>query len=113
DSAAYRAGLRLSDQIRRFCGVEVRSANHFASTLGTYPAHWPVELVYQRGGQPTRIRFRMDELPMPQPKGGPAGAAHKKPDPFAEGPLTQAANRRAVKRAIDMYRQAIGGIEAA
>src|SRR5436309_14061605 len=38
---------------------------------------------------------------------------HKRIDPFAESPATQAANRRAVKRAFDLYSQASGGAESA
>jgi S1-C subfamily serine protease len=113
DGGAYRAGLRLGDQVLRFGGVEIRSANHFASQVGTYPARWPIELVYQREGKMERARFRLDTLPMPEQKRGRLPPGHEKVDPFAETPVTQAANRRAVRRALRMYQSALGGTEAA
>jgi S1-C subfamily serine protease len=115
DSAAFRSGLRVGDQVVRFGGVDIRSANQFASQLGSYPANWPVELVYQRDGKTIRNRFRLDALPLPEPRRRPGGGprAPKRPDPFADTPATNAANRRAAKLAFERYLTAIGGQDAA
>ncbi|HUN81185.1 MAG TPA: trypsin-like peptidase domain-containing protein, partial [Phycisphaerae bacterium] len=101
DSAAYRAGLRLNDRVQRFGGVDVRSANHFASLLGTYPAGWPVEIVFRHDQSILKSVVRMDALPLPAPRKSPHG--RKTFDPFAPTSETRAANRRAVRRAIDLY----------
>lgn len=51
DASAYNAGLRVGDKLLRFDDLPVRSPNHFASLLGTYPAHWPVPIDYEREGK--------------------------------------------------------------
>lgn len=59
----------------------------------------------------TRVAvFRLENLPFPKAKGslGAEGAF----DPLAPHPVTQAANHRAVRRALAMYRRAIGRAEA-
>jgi len=140
DSPAYAAGLRLGDRIVRFGAEErfwagdqsrdregvvgagqrrasiraIRSANEFGSLLGTYPARWPVEVVFQRNDEngdaavaaaaPRRIRFRLEDLPLPQVQG--------KQNPYGPHPVTRAANGRAVRRAFAMYHQALGGAAA-
>src|SRR5262249_54484383 len=48
DSCAAKAGLKLGDRLLRLDGVELQSANHLITLLGTYPAHWPVTLAYER-----------------------------------------------------------------
>ncbi|MEK6644812.1 MAG: trypsin-like peptidase domain-containing protein [Planctomycetota bacterium] len=103
DSAAYRAGLRLGDQLLRFGGVELRSANHFLSHLGTYPADWTVDVVYQRENQTLRSVLRLDTLPLPETRATTPRKGETRIDPFAPNKLTRAANRRAVRRLFDLY----------
>ncbi len=109
DSAAHRAGLRVGDHLTRFGGVPLRSANHFLSQLGTYPANWLVDLVYEREGQTLRTAFRLDTLPLPETRRRPGSKA---PDPYASNKLTRAANRRATKRLFDLVAKANGGRDA-
>jgi S1-C subfamily serine protease len=51
DAPAYKAGIRIGDRLLSFDGVPIRSANHFASLLGTYPEGWPVPIEHARGEQ--------------------------------------------------------------
>lgn len=107
DSTAYKAGLRLGDRIESFAGRKIASANQFGSFLGVFPAHWPVEVIVQRKDGTQTIRFRLEDLPFPADKND--GALMGAKNPFAETNATRAANRRAVKRALKRFQQAMGG----
>lgn len=109
DSPAYEAGLRLNDRILRFGGKAIRSANQFISLLGTYPADWPVEVIFQRREQKLKRRFRLEDMPFPKMEGG---GMFESVDPYAPHSVTTQANRRAVKRAFKMYQEAVGGSDA-
>jgi S1-C subfamily serine protease len=50
DSDAYRRGLRYGDEIVRFAGRDVTTANAFKNVLGTYPEAWRVPVVFRRDG---------------------------------------------------------------
>ena len=50
DSDAYRRGLRYGDEIVRFGGRDISTANKFKNVLGTYPQAWRVPLVFRRDG---------------------------------------------------------------
>lgn len=50
-SPAREAGIRAGDRLVSLDGVEITSANHYISIMGTYPEDWPVTLVVQRGSQ--------------------------------------------------------------
>jgi S1-C subfamily serine protease len=69
DSPAKLADLRLNDKLISFGGVDIRTANHFLSVLGTYPQQWPVEIVIERAGQriaqTTRLEPTHIQLPGP------------------------------------------------
>ena len=54
DSDAYRRGLRYGDEIVRFGGREIGTANAFKNVLGTYPSGWRVPLTYRRDGKEYR-----------------------------------------------------------
>jgi len=64
DSVAADAGVKLGDVLVRFAGRDIRSANQFASLLGTYPEGWPVEIVYRRDGTERTANVRLDRLPV-------------------------------------------------
>ncbi|NIP85302.1 MAG: PDZ domain-containing protein [Planctomycetales bacterium] len=59
-SDAYRRGLRLDDEIVKFGGRTIHSANAFKNALGIYPKGWRVPLAYRRGGQTYQILVRLD-----------------------------------------------------
>ena len=50
-SDAYRRGLRYGDELLRFAGREIGTANAFKNALGTFPAGWRVPLTYRRDGK--------------------------------------------------------------
>ena len=68
DSDAYRLGLRSGDEIVRFAGRPIRSANQFQNVLGIYPRGWTLPLTYRRGTEthqiliPLRGAHRASEL---------------------------------------------------
>ena len=51
DSDAYRRGLRYGDEIVRFGGRDISTANAFKNVLGTYPQGWRVPLAFRRDGK--------------------------------------------------------------
>jgi serine protease Do len=59
NSDAYRRGLRYGDEIVRFGGREIASANAFKNALGTYPNDWRVPLTYRRDGKEFDTRVRL------------------------------------------------------
>ncbi len=96
NSDAYRRGLRVDDEIVRFAGRDIRSANSLKNILGIFPDGWRVPLTYRRGGQifDTLVRLRtvhhegelaelmqepQDKL-MPMPKPGDKQPDGKKPN---------------------------------
>ncbi len=48
DSAIYRRGLRLDDEIVSFAGRPIRSVNQFKNILGIYPKGWQLPLSFRR-----------------------------------------------------------------
>jgi S1-C subfamily serine protease len=62
DSDAYRRGLRYGDEIVRFGGREISTANTFKNVLGTYPAAWRVPLVFRRDGTEYERTVRLEGL---------------------------------------------------
>lgn len=110
-SAAYRAGIRSGDRLVRFAGVDLYSANHFLSLLGTFPAGWPVEAVYRRLDKTEKVRLRLDALPLPDLTRGQRGPAAERFNPYAETAVTRSANREAARRALKSYARALGGTE--
>jgi S1-C subfamily serine protease len=112
ESAAHRAGIRPGDELVRFGGRDIRSANEFLSILGTFPAGWPVEAALRRRSSVLLVRYRLDPLPLPDFGPKPRRGNARSFDPDAPHPVTQAANRRAVIRLFGMFRDTIGGPEA-
>ncbi|MDH3718562.1 MAG: trypsin-like peptidase domain-containing protein [Planctomycetota bacterium] len=58
-SDAYRRGLRLDDEIIKFGGRTIHTANGFKNVLGIYPKGWRVPLTYRRDGQTHQIIVRL------------------------------------------------------
>ena len=59
DCDAYRRGLRYEDEIVRFAGREIHSANAFKNILGIFPKDWRVPLTYRRHGNTYDILVRL------------------------------------------------------
>lgn len=121
DSAARLAGLRRGDELIRFAGRDIRCANDYLNVLGALPANWPVEVVYRRGEEVRCFDVRLAAMPLPKLTRDAPG--HPKPsfDPYGPHPVTSKANRRAVRRAIDLFQHAtnskrvideLGGVHA-
>jgi len=109
DSDAFRRGLRYGDEVVRFGGREIGSANAFKNVLGTYPAGWRVPLTFRRDGREYERVVRLagvhrggeleallqveHEPPVPdQPP------RNSKPQPPGEPPKTPPENRRRPRR---------------
>ena len=58
-SDAYRRGLRYGDEILRFAGRDIGTANAFKNALGTFPSGWHVPLTYRRDGKEVDIKVRL------------------------------------------------------
>ena len=58
-SDAFRRGLRYGDEIVRFAGREIRSANALKNVLGVFPRGWIVPLTYRREGKTFVTRVRL------------------------------------------------------
>ncbi len=111
DSCAAKAGLKLGDRVLRFGGVEVQSANHLLTLLGTYPAEWPVTMTIEREGKQRDLNLRLDGIPLPRGLRPPKDvlAQLQVKDPLRPNPE---ANARAVMRAWDRYQRFVGRPEA-
>lgn len=58
-SDAFRRGLRYGDEVIRFAGRDIGTANAFKNALGTFPALWRVPLTYRRDGKEHDIVVRL------------------------------------------------------
>jgi len=60
NSDAYRRGLRIDDEIMRFAGRDIRSANSLKNILGIFPKGWRVPITFRRDGKvfETMVRLR-------------------------------------------------------
>ena len=61
-SDAFRRGLRYGDQIVRFAGRDIRTANDLKTALGTFPRDWTVPMQYRREGHAYSVRLRLPGL---------------------------------------------------
>jgi serine protease Do len=59
NSDAYRRGLRYGDELLRFAGRDIGTANAFKNILGTFPSGWHVPLTYRRDGKEIEIQVRL------------------------------------------------------
>ncbi len=58
-SDAFRRGLRYGDQIVKFAGRDITSANRLKNALGIFPRGWLVPLTYRREGQTENTTVRL------------------------------------------------------
>jgi S1-C subfamily serine protease len=79
DSVAAAAGIGLGDEITRFNGIEVRSANQLATLVGVLPAgtfvsvwHRPL-LDGEKFGDEQRVTLRLTRLDTGSSRDGPGG----------------------------------------
>jgi serine protease Do len=56
---AFRRGLRLDDEIVRFAGRRITTANEFKNVLGILPKGWRVPLTYRRDGKMFNVLVRL------------------------------------------------------
>jgi S1-C subfamily serine protease len=89
---AHDAGIRLGDRLLSIDGIEIQSANHVASLMGTYPAGWPVRLGILRDGSPREVVIRLEPVDP------------RMPAPFEEDPEV---NQREVKRVLEDFRRSL------
>ncbi|HEX3601966.1 MAG TPA: trypsin-like peptidase domain-containing protein [Lacipirellulaceae bacterium] len=58
-SDAARRGLRYGDELFRFAGRDIGTANAFKNILGTFPVGWRVPITYRRDGKEFDIQVRL------------------------------------------------------
>ncbi len=91
NSDAYRRGLRYGDQIVRFAGRDITTANRLKNALGVYPRGWFVPLTYRRDGKSFDTAVRLQGVhdqsqlydlvqKQEQKPVEPPGGEHPKPD---------------------------------
>jgi S1-C subfamily serine protease len=107
-AAARTAGLQHGDELIRFAGRDIHSANDFLNILGTLPAEWPVEVVFRRDGEVRRFNMRLAAVPLPKLTRDAPNQPRPTFDPYGPHPVTTKANRRAVRRAIELFQKAAG-----
>lgn len=92
NAPAWDAGIRVGDRLLRFGDEDIRSANHFASLLGTFPEHWPVPVTFEsrRGVIHKLIRLEAVTPPLKRPYVVP-----------------ESINRRALKATLEAFRRAV------
>jgi len=103
DCDAYRRGLRYGDEIVRFGGRLIHSANAFQNALGIFPKGWRVPLTYRREGKQYDVLVRLGGVhseadlirkatgrppspPMPIPKPGQPPEPKPGPKPSGKAP---------------------------
>jgi len=64
---AWEAGLRLGDALLSLDAVPLESANRFLGLVGTYPAGWPLPVVYERAGRRQETIIELAALPVGLP----------------------------------------------
>jgi len=97
-SDAYRSGLRYNDELHRFAGQVIDSANTFKNLVGIYPKHWRLPITVRGKADGTRydlfIRLaglhgenelvemteKMIAPPIERESDGRKGGGHKTPD---------------------------------
>lgn len=68
DSPIARAGLALGDQLVRFQGYPIETANQFTNLITTMPAGWPATLdLLDADGKEKRLHVRLLGLPYQKP----------------------------------------------
>jgi S1-C subfamily serine protease len=96
-SDAYRRGIRYGDELTRFGGRNIRTANAFKNVLGIFPRDWRVPLTIVRDGKSYNLSVRLagvhakgalaDKIKEgPTPK-KPDGKPDKRPGPKIPIPL--------------------------
>ena len=87
DSPLARAGIKLGDRLVSFNGAPIDDANVFTNLVTLYPAGWPVEVVFDRGGKEQTAYVRLTALPYEiqpapeQPAEGEAPPEGEAPEP--------------------------------
>lgn len=98
DSPIARAGIKLGDRLVSFNGTPIDDANVFTNLVTLYPAGWPVEVVFDRGGKQRTAHVRLTPLPYEiqpapveaAPDGQPQEGAPPEPeDPDAQKPMAE------------------------
>lgn len=105
-SQPQREGLARGDELVRFAGCDINSANDYLNVLGTLPADWPVEVVYRRGDEVRKFEMRLAAAPLPKLTRDAPSKARAAFSPYDPHPVTRKANRRAVRRTIEMFQHA-------
>jgi S1-C subfamily serine protease len=72
DSPIASAGMDVGDRLISFEGHEIANANELTNLMSTLPDNWPVEVVFERGGERRTAWVRLTDLPY--------GPVQKQPD---------------------------------
>ncbi|MEX2026604.1 MAG: trypsin-like peptidase domain-containing protein [Pirellulaceae bacterium] len=63
DAPIAKAGLELGDKLVSFEGFPITDANQFTNIVSMYPAGWPAEVIWERGGRQRSAHVRLAALP--------------------------------------------------
>ena len=121
-SPASKAGIQVGDCLVSFAGRPIRSSNQFANILGTFPAGWPVEVIFEHEGQPATRIIELERLPVKpvgsyerdesvtrdEAKRQDTRAASKTPSPRRIHALTPIIDQ-AMRRTVKVYGAGVAG----
>lgn len=91
DAPIAARGMQLGDTLVALDGQAILHANQVANLLSTYPANWPVNVVFERAGVKKSVWVRLKALPVAAPPARPPAGG---PRPGAR-PGTRPATRPA------------------
>ncbi len=63
DAPIGEAGLKPGDVLVSFAGQKIKSANQYKNVISTFPANWPVTVVWRRGDKVHQATVRLTEWP--------------------------------------------------
>ena len=67
DAPIGKAGLQPGDRLVRFNGKDIRSTHEFTNEIATLPAHWPVDVTWERDGKQQTAWVRLSAISYPKP----------------------------------------------
>ncbi len=102
---AFRRGLRYGDEIVRFAGREITSANALKNVLGVFPRGWTVPLSYRRDGETFDTKIRLTGLHDPSQLFDLVQQEAKKPAKPPEGDHPEPQEEKPKRKISDLLKK--------